>query len=50
MAFEVGGKLVFTPIVRHPGTKPNPFMAAAVQAAREKVDEIFAALWLETVG
>ena len=26
LAFEAGGRMVFTPLVRHPGTKPNPFM------------------------
>ena len=50
LAFEVNGRMIFTPLVNHPGTKPNPFMAAAVQAAREKVEEIFADLWLEELG
>ena len=47
LAFEVGGDMVFTRLVRHPGTRPNPFMQRAVEAAREKVDETFAELWLE---
>jgi HK97 gp10 family phage protein len=47
LAFEVGGDMVFTRLVRHPGTKPNPFMQRAVEAAQEKVEETFAELWLE---
>jgi hypothetical protein len=50
LAFEVSGKMVFTPLVRHPGTKPNPFMQRAVEDARSKVDEAFAELWPELVG
>lgn len=50
LAFQVGGKMVFTPLVRHPGTKPNPFMQRAVEDARSKVDEVFAELWLEMLS
>ena len=50
LAFEVGGKIVFTPLVRHPGTKPNPFMEHAVEDARSKVGEVFAELWLEMLS
>ena len=50
LAFEVNGRMIFTPLVNHPGTKPNPFMQRAVAAAREKVEEIFADLWLEELG
>jgi hypothetical protein len=50
LAFEVAGRMVFTPIVRHPGTKPNPFMQRAVEDARSKVDEVFAELWLEMLS
>ena len=49
LAFEVNGKMVFSSLVNHPGTKPNPFMQRAVEAAREKVEEIFAELWTELV-
>jgi HK97 gp10 family phage protein len=49
LAFEVEGSMVFTRLVRHPGTKPNPFMQRAVDFAREKVDETFAELWLELI-
>ena len=50
LAFEVAGKMVFAPLVRHPGTKPNPFMQKAVETARGKVDETFAQLWLEMLS
>jgi HK97 gp10 family phage protein len=50
LAFEVGGGVVFTRLVRHLGTKPNPFMQRAVEAAREKVEETFAELWLELIS
>jgi HK97 gp10 family phage protein len=51
LAFQaMGGEMVFTRLVRHPGTKPNPFMQRAVDAARGKVEETFAELWLEMLG
>lgn len=50
LAFMVAGKRVFTPIVHHPGTKPNPFMQKATDQARCKVYETFADLWLDLVG
>ncbi len=50
LAFMVAGKQVFTPIVHHPGTKPNPFIQKAVDKAQGKVEETFAELWLELVG
>jgi HK97 gp10 family phage protein len=50
LSFMVAGKRVFTPIVHHPGTKPNPFMQNALEEAQGKVDVTFAELWLELVG
>ena len=50
LAFMIAGKMIFTPIVHHPGTKPNPFMQNALEEARGKVDQTFAELWLELVG
>ena len=29
LAFEAGGRIVFTPLVKHPGTRANPFMERA---------------------
>jgi hypothetical protein len=50
LAFMIAGKMIFTPIVHHPGTKPNPFMQNALEEMRSKVDVTFAELWLELVG
>lgn len=50
LAFEApGGGMVFTRLVRHPGTKPNPFMERAAEEARSKAEEVFAELWLELI-
>jgi hypothetical protein len=49
LAFETGGGMVLTRLVRHPGTKPNPFMQRAADEARGKVEETFAELWLELI-
>ena len=50
LAFEgSGGKIAFTRLVHHPGTKPNPFMQNAVEDARGKAEEIFAQLWQELI-
>jgi len=50
LAFEVAGKMIFTPLVHHPGTRANPFMQRALDEALGKVDFVFADLWLELVG
>jgi HK97 gp10 family phage protein len=50
LAFEVAGKMIFTPLVHHPGTRANPFMQRALDEALGKVDLVFANLWLELVG
>jgi hypothetical protein len=50
LAFEVAGKMVFTPLVHHPGTRANPFMQRALDDTFGKVDSVFANLWLEMVG
>jgi hypothetical protein len=50
LAFEVAGKMIFTPLVHHPGTRANPFMKRALDETRSKVDFVFADLWLELVG
>ncbi|WNZ28461.1 MAG: hypothetical protein IAX21_07270 [Candidatus Bathyarchaeota archaeon] len=43
------GDLVFTRLVRHPGTKPNPFIQRAVDEAREHIDDIWAELFEDLV-
>jgi hypothetical protein len=50
LAFMIAGKMIFTPIVHHPGTKPNQFMQYALEQAQSKVDSTFAELWLELVS
>ncbi|MDX2730997.1 hypothetical protein [Streptomyces sp. PA03-2a] len=34
LRFEIRGREVFAAYVRHPGTKPNPFMARALRQGR----------------
>jgi len=46
LRFEVEGRVVFTPIVRHPGTKPQPFIRETASTVREKIPE----LWQEVAG
>ena len=43
------GDLVFTKLVRHPGTKTNPFLQRAVDKAREQIDSIWAELFEDLV-
>ena len=51
LAFEAAdGGMVFTHLVNHPGTKPNPFMQNAAEDARSKAEETFAKLWLEVLS
>ncbi len=50
LAFEASGKMVFTPLVRHPGTRANPFMERAAEDTRSKAELVFADLWLELMG
>jgi hypothetical protein len=48
LAFEnANGKMIFSKLVQHPGTKANPFMQQAAQEALDKAEETFAKLWLE---
>jgi len=50
LAFEAGGRIVFTPLVKHPGTRANPFMERAAEDTRSKVGAVFADLCLELIG
>jgi hypothetical protein len=50
LAFKAkSGDLVFTKLVRHPGTKPNPFLQRAVDKAREQIDDIWNELFEDLV-
>lgn len=51
LAFEAAdGRVVFAPLVCHPGTQPNLFLQDAAAAAFGKVTEVFAELWVEMMG
>jgi len=51
LAFKAaGGDMVFTKLVRHPGTKPNPFLERAVEKARDQVESLFAELFTELIS
>ena len=51
LAFRArSGEMVFTQLVRHPGTKPNPFLEEAAEKTRDQVDEVFADLFLELIS
>lgn len=41
LRFEVGGRIVFTPVVHHPGTRPQPFIRETAEATREKIPELW---------
>ncbi len=46
LAFEAAGVgMVFTRLVRHPGTKPNPFMQRAADATEGEIKSVFEELW-----
>jgi HK97 gp10 family phage protein len=43
------GDLVFTKLVRHPGTKPNPFLQRAVDKAKEQINDIWNELFEDLI-
>ena len=43
LRFETSGKVVFTPIVHHPGTRPQPFIQETAEDARGQIP----GLWQE---
>lgn len=51
LAFKsADGKLVFSPLVNHPGTKANPFMHRTAEQIKQKATAIFANLWQSYAG
>jgi hypothetical protein len=51
LAFQgKGGRMVFTPLVHHPGTRANPWLKNAAQLARDRAEMVFGALWVEEVS
>ncbi len=42
--------IVFTRLVRHPGTKPNRFLERAAEDARSKAQAIFDEVWEEVIA
>jgi hypothetical protein len=46
LAFKsTDGKLIFSSLVNHPGTKANPFMHRTAEQIKRKAPEIFASIW-----
>ena len=43
LAFDIGGQHVFARKVRHPGTKPRPYMAPALEASEGGIKALFRA-------
>ena len=50
LRFEVGGEPVFTRLVHHPGTKPNPFVRRAAEKTVRKVSSTWMNVWEAIVG
>jgi len=51
LAFEVNGRMVFSPIVHHPGTKPNPFVRKTMEDVQRKIPELWSdLLWADLVN
>jgi hypothetical protein len=49
LAFKTSNGLVFSRLVHHPGTKPNPFIQRTLNIVTEDVQETFNDLWRENV-
>ncbi len=51
LAFKsTDGKLIFSSLVNHPGTKANPFMHRTAEQIKRKVPAIFASIWQNYLG
>ena len=45
LRFEVGGEMVFTKIVHHPGTKPNPFVRRTADKTMNFIPSAWKKVW-----
>ena len=50
LAFQVAGKMVFTSLVHHPGTKPNKWMDEAAADTEGQVGVVAAEAWRGVIG
>ncbi|MCJ7423557.1 HK97 gp10 family phage protein [Candidatus Bathyarchaeota archaeon] len=50
LAFNTLGGFVFTRLVRHPGTRPNPYIAEAFAIVEQEVEDVWNQIWSEEVG
>jgi phage gpG-like protein len=41
LAFKIGGKMIFTPIAHHPGTKPRPFIHETAEDVKDRIPGIW---------
>jgi len=49
LRFKIEGKVVFTPIVHHPGTRAQPFMRETAEATRLKIPELWKEVFEEEI-
>jgi len=47
LRFEMGGGTVFATLVRHPGTRPQPFIRETAEAVKSQVEPVFREIWGE---
>ena len=45
LRFEVGGEIVFAKLVRHPGTRPQPFMRETAEAVERRIPGLWREAW-----
>ena len=50
LAFPIGGRMVFTSIVHHPGTKRNPFIEATAGDVKDQVQYVWQDLLWEATS
>jgi hypothetical protein len=49
LRFVVNGGVVFSTLVQHPGTKPNPFVRRAAERLAQLIPTIFERVWKQEV-